>query len=649
MSTTSTASLFSLQGMLVEIAVKDPETQQDRVFRCALGPLRTHMRFFEPIIAKQVNEMKMAELASPCGTTHPFTLRAKCDHRTFEWLLDWMNGRAPAMTVRNIVSVTLSSNFLQMHALAEESLMYLRSHLSEMVTSSIDLMALPVDVVLRLSRIVRGSDLAAVLLHLYNRTNTAHPNRVFIASLLQHHVCYRLGLEGADGDGDDGAGGLRSDNAASANKKKTARRRSEGVQGGPNAVPTGDNASVGGGGRELVLRGISGLRWCRLCGTLFDEAEMQRLIRSFQVSAPECPAMAGESPAPPISHASPSSVPHPAGAATNGYAGGKGSSSSCAKNCAENNAIIPSVIRFVGPRGEVFTTHTESRHALPVVLDDPPLLKYDRSATTESIIAAAMRLERWAWRILGTTSYVSCRRCFHLVPLVEVPAHHCSSLPQRFASPDNVPDNTNYLVRWFVYCAEQDVYADEGGLTPIQFDGPSHVLAEEVVTVPVALKSLSATPSSKAIMSGAGGKDEIVCGARKNQAPAVGGGKMNAAAWSGIAGAPPTPPMSFWATKPFYVAEVMDKGIVDIDIQNYVERQHRFIVEGQQRRASALFNPPHMRLASSSMVAQASSSTPSPRLFSNVSGASNSTSLSRGKVCIRPTRIRGNARSPYGM
>ncbi|KPA85303.1 hypothetical protein ABB37_01638 [Leptomonas pyrrhocoris] len=641
MSSLSTASQPSSHGRMVEIAVQDPETVQERVFRCALEPLRSHMRFFEPIIAKQMSEVKTAAAASPSGTTPPLKLRAKCDHRTFEWLLDWMNGKAPAMTMRNIVSVTLSSHFLQMQALAEESLLYLRTNLSTIVSSHIDLMALPVDLVLRLSRMVQDGDLAAVLQRLYDSKTSTHPNRAFVATVLQHYVYYLLGLEGEGDDGDDGAGGPRSDNATPASDK--------------NAAETHDTANACSGEAGLHLRSSSGLRWCRLCAMLVDQAEIQRLTRVFQLSAPECPAQTAmeSGSAPSTSNISPSPSSFREGAAANNNGSrtskGNGRNHSRTKDVAKG-AGKPPTIRYVGPRGEVFTTHAESRRALPVVLEAPPLLKYDPAATAAATTAAMMQLERWAWRIIGAIRYVSCRRCFHLVPLVEVSTHHCSNLPHKFASPDNVAGDVDHLVRWFTYCAEQRVYAEEGGLTPLLFNGPRRVLAEEVVEVRVGAPSESALLPSKSVKNGGSGSDGIVNGNGARSTAAAERGGKDVASWPSIAGAASNQPMSFWASQPFYVAEVMDKGIVDIDIQNYVERQHRFQVEAQQRKTSALFNPPHMRLASSPMAGQgASMPAQSPQFVSSVSGASSSGSLNRGKANLKPRSMRGGVRSPYGF
>jgi hypothetical protein len=676
MSSPATTSQSSSHAMMVEIKVQDPGTMQEGVFRCPLAPLRTNMRFFEPVIAKQMNEVKMAAVTSSSGTTPPLVLRAKCDHRTFEWLLDWMNGNAPLMTIHNIVSIALSSSFLQMRALTDESLVYLRSHLPEVVASSVDLMALPVELVLQLSRVVRDSDLAAALHQLYDRKSTTHPNRAFVASLLQHYVCYRLGLEGDDEEGGDGAVGGRADG-----KKKGAGRRVDAASATAGVAAT-DNATQTAlcGGGDLVLKSSSGLRWCRLCAMLFDQAEMQRLIRAFQLSSPECVAQvamaAGASAASAARVVSPA-LSSPAGAinaaaTATSHNGGSSSSSKKVGNTSRGddgrgstvrNTNSLSTIRCVGPRGEVFTTHAESRRALPVVLDAPPLLRCDRAASTASLTAATMRLERWAWRIIGATRYVSCRRCFHLVPLIEVPTHHCSNLTHRFASPDNVADDVNQLVRWFMYCAERRVYAEDGGLTPILFNGPRHILAEEVVEVPIAPKPGTGSQllpqkencATDGVSSGGDVKDSSAGRTDANVAPSnmSGGGtelgKRSAASWPHVIGASPNPPLSFWANKPFYVAEVMDKGIVDIDIQNYVERQHRFEVEAQQRRASELFNPPLMRLASSPAAGSTTSSSPSPRLIGSASGASSTGSVNRGKTSVKPVRVRATARSPYGI
>ncbi|KAG5500492.1 hypothetical protein JKF63_03586 [Porcisia hertigi] len=568
---------------MVEISVQDPVTLHERVFCCALGPLLTHMRYFEPVIKRQMGGAKVPPSSSAAASV--LTLRARCDHVTFQWLIDWMSGKSPPITKSNVVSICLSSSFLQMQELFDNALMFLGAHLQDIVLSTFDLRSLPTHLVLRLSHVVRDTDLAAILIRLYEEQSADHPNRTFVASLLQHYACRQVGVV-------DSAEDIRPTAASMT---------------GTDHVDQNGGSQVGlpvTSGGEFSLPSTCSLRWCRLCGGLFDEGEMHRLCRASKLSVPKCPSVGGQTPC-------------------------------------------------VGPRGELFTTHTASRRAMPIVLETPPALKgggvsaFPPNEKSRPLLPA--ELERWAWRIIGATRFVGCRRCFHLVNLLDVPKHQCSDLPQRFSSLDNATGDITYLVRWFNYCAEKGVYEQEGGLTPMQYRGPPHILAEEVVGVPTLISRCTAnTTASEA--------------ARRKGKRASGMAATGVVVEGSPDGSPTTAPtsqhtgnVSFWATVPFYASEVMSKNVVDIDIINYVERQRRFEIEAQQRKASVAQNSVLMCLSISPAVAGtpgsragtqlASSSSFSPRPLSTVSGA-----VGRGRVDVSGTQPRTvSSTSRYGL
>ncbi|CBZ28534.1 conserved hypothetical protein [Leishmania mexicana MHOM/GT/2001/U1103] len=599
---------------MVEITVQDPATHHDRAFLCALGPLRTHMRYFEPLIQRQINEAKVSSPSeSPASLAVAFTLRARCNHATFQWLMNWIGGKAPQLTNDNVVSICLSSSFLQMQELSDNALMYLGAHLKEIVSSSFDLTSLPTHLVLRLSHMVRDVDLAAALLRLHEERSANHPNRAFVVSLLQHYVCHKLGV---------------ADGAAAFSQTGAAATASSGINGGA-WTPAGLPATHSG---QLTLPPTCGLRWCRLCANLFDEGELDRLGRTSQLSGPKCPAQSGPTP----------------------HAGGKG-----------HHASIAGRKWRVGPRGEIFTTHAAARHTTPVILEAPPALKGNEvSASTLAADAASpftAELERWAWRIIGAIRYLGCRRCLHLVSLLDVSQHRCSELPKKFSSPDNEAEDVKYLYLWFDYCAEHNVYEREGGLTPMQYSGPAHVLAEEVVEVPTfgskpepVSRGSAATTASAA----ASRNDVRAAGMEGTGAVAVGSAGNTSTALA----SPHSSAISLWATMPFYVKEVMSENVVDIDILNYVERQHRFGSEAQQCRASAAQNYPAMRLSISPVVAGAArghaggqlvSSSSSLRPLSSIGGTSGGGTASRfrgnSSGGARGSRPRADPHtSPYG-
>ncbi|GET90087.1 hypothetical protein, conserved [Leishmania tarentolae] len=598
---------------MVEITVQDPVTYQERVFLCALVPLRTHMRYFEPLIQRQMNATKMSSLAeSPSLSATTFTLRARCDHATFQWLMNWISGKSPQITNNNVVSICLSSSFLQMQELSDNALMYLSAHLKELVPSSFDLTNLPTHLVLRLSHMVRDVDLAAALLRLHEEQSSNHPNRAFVASLLQHYVCHKVGV--ADGPE------MPSPTTAAATVSSNLK--------GGTWTPTGLSVAHG---CPLTLPPTCGLRWCRLCATLFDEGELKRLGRTSQLSGPKCPAQL-------------ESTRHGRGKAQQAFTTGRG--------------------WCIGPRGEVFTTHAAAQYTTPVILEAPPALKGNEvSALTLADGAAppfTAELERWAWRVIGSIRYVGCQRCFHLVSLLDVSRHRCSELPRKFASPDNVPEDVQSLVRWFDYCAEHHVYEREGGLAPMRYSGPSHVLAEEVVEVPIfGSKSQPISRGAATTTVSAAGSDNSVRAAAMGGTGAV--AVSSADSYSTALASPHSGDISLWATMPFYVKEAMSENHVDVDIVNYVERQHRFGSEAQQRRASAVQNYPAMRLSISPVVAgttgghtggQLVPSSSSTRPVSSTGGMSSSGTVSRSRGSnnggARGSRLRANPHaSPY--
>ncbi|CAJ1028824.1 Domain of unknown function (DUF3342), putative [Leishmania lindenbergi] len=604
----------STYSAMAEITVQDPVTHNERTFLCALGPLRTHMRYFEPLIQRQMSETTVwPPSASPSSSAVALTLRARCDHVTFQWLVNWMSGKTQEITKDNVVSICLSSSFLQMQELSDNALMYLGVHLPEIVSSSFDLTNLPTHLVLRLSHMVRDTDLAAALLRLHKEGSVNHQNRALVASLLQHYACHQLGV--ADG----------AEEPLPTDTEVVTRDSTDGsawASVGLPATPSG----------ELTLSPTCSLRWCRLCATLFDEGEVYRLGRTSRLSSPECPGQYMPS--------------RPAGGGAH-YA-----------------ATAGPTLR-VGPRGEVFTTHSAARHAMPIVLEAPPRLKSGgTSASTTAAEAASpftAELERWAWRIIGASRYVGCRRCLHLVSLLDVSQHRCSELPKKYSSPDNESEDVSYLVRWFGYCAEHHVYEREGGLTPMRYSGPAHVLAEEVVEVPIFASKPELVPqgAAKAFASATESRN----GARAAGMAGTGGmaegstGNFTSAFMS-----PYSSDIRLWATMPFYVKEVTSKNVVDIDILNYVERQHRLGIEAQQRRAPAVPNSFAMRLSISPVVTgttggravgHLTSSSSSPRPLSSIGGTScgGSVSHSKGskKSGARGTRPGISSRtSPYG-
>ncbi|ESL12207.1 hypothetical protein TRSC58_00029 [Trypanosoma rangeli SC58] len=159
-------------------------------------------------------------------------------------------------------------------------------------------------------------------------------------------------------------------------------------------------------------RRTNGLRWCQYCGVLFDQHELHRLERSAKNVKP---------------------------------------------------ALCPRLREnSIGTRGEILTTHVASNCHANLVFP--------------SISWSDEHVERWAWRIIGATHFFVCRRCNHLVPLIDTMSHGCRGGMANFSCIDGYSRaDADALLAW--YAVSKDLYA--GGLTPMyshQRDVPREVL-----------------------------------------------------------------------------------------------------------------------------------------------------------------------------
>lgn len=406
----------------IEISVRDKVAAHTEVFRCEVELVRRTMKYFEPLIDKQLSCDSGRDMVDSrtVMAARPLTLKVNCDVTIFRWLVNHMEGRAARLTPTHALSILLSSNFLKMHVVTEEALWYIHDHLVEVLLSGMDMDCVSGDLLGRLSAITRDVDIAKAMEELYDRQEDRHVNRAFLTALLRHLAMDCLSTRLAvTGDKN--------------HKSKPLLVQSDGTSLNAESAAT----------RSIEQEG--GLRWCRLCGVLYDHVELQRLVRNYSAES------------------------------------GARSTSDCQALCAGASR------RRVGPRGEVYGTHAPSTH--PVNLALLPASKGGEA------------VELWAWRVLGATRYLSCSRCMRWMMLTEVPHHHCSpSLPCQFLSLEKgasrpLPSVSTSasaecagLVRWYQRMSSEGLYATVGEVTPLQCppEDAVSVAAESIVLSRVA-------------------------------------------------------------------------------------------------------------------------------------------------------------------
>lgn len=95
----------------VLIHVCDEAKKKTQDFRCDKDLLLCHMKYFEKYLSDQ-------------STLDDIDISVHCDISIFDWLMKYVHGLSPEMEVKTAVSILISSDFLQMADLVEQSLIF---------------------------------------------------------------------------------------------------------------------------------------------------------------------------------------------------------------------------------------------------------------------------------------------------------------------------------------------------------------------------------------------------------------------------------------------------------------------------------------------------------------------------------------------
>ena len=96
------------------------------------------MKYFEKYLADSKN-------------LEDIDISVHCDINIFDWLMRFIHKKEPKLEVKNAISILISSDFLQMAHLVEESLTFVAQNLHEIISLPIDMNCLNSALVKRLA------------------------------------------------------------------------------------------------------------------------------------------------------------------------------------------------------------------------------------------------------------------------------------------------------------------------------------------------------------------------------------------------------------------------------------------------------------------------------------------------------------------
>jgi hypothetical protein len=113
-------------GNQIIIHVCDENKKRNQDFKCDRGILIANMKYFE----KYLSESKNVE---------DIDISVHCDIGIFDWLMRYIHRKEPKLDAKNAISILISSDFLQMGILVEDSVRFVAANLQEIITLPIDM------------------------------------------------------------------------------------------------------------------------------------------------------------------------------------------------------------------------------------------------------------------------------------------------------------------------------------------------------------------------------------------------------------------------------------------------------------------------------------------------------------------------------
>lgn len=115
-------------------------------FRCDRVLLLQNMKYFE----KYLHDSKSID---------DIDISVHCDINIFDWLMRYIHKKEPKLEVKNSISILISSDFLQMGHLINESIAFVAQNLQEIISLPIDMNCMNSALIKKLAALVSVDDL----------------------------------------------------------------------------------------------------------------------------------------------------------------------------------------------------------------------------------------------------------------------------------------------------------------------------------------------------------------------------------------------------------------------------------------------------------------------------------------------------------
>lgn len=116
----------------------DEAKKKTQDFKCDKNLLLNNMKYFEKYLSEQ-------------QTLDDIDISVHCDITIFDWLMKYLHGLKPDLDIKNAISILISSDFLQMARLVEESLIFVAKNLQDILLLPIDMNCMNSGLVKRLA------------------------------------------------------------------------------------------------------------------------------------------------------------------------------------------------------------------------------------------------------------------------------------------------------------------------------------------------------------------------------------------------------------------------------------------------------------------------------------------------------------------
>jgi hypothetical protein len=128
------------------IHVCDEGKKRNQDFKCDRTILVTNMKYFEKYLSDNKN-------------IEDIDISVHCDINIFDWLMRYIHKKDPKLEVKNAISILISSDFLQMAYLVEESVRFVAINIHEIIGLPIDMNCLNSNLVKKLAENISIEDL----------------------------------------------------------------------------------------------------------------------------------------------------------------------------------------------------------------------------------------------------------------------------------------------------------------------------------------------------------------------------------------------------------------------------------------------------------------------------------------------------------